>query len=214
MALIMIDGAQSLAHTKLDMQDIDCDFFAFSGHKTFSSTGVGGIYIKENLLDKLEPYQTGGATISDVSFERSILLQSPYKFEAGTQNIAGVIGFGEVISWLETQDFEAIQSYDKELYNYLDTELQKIPNIVLYNDTTNAITAKSFNIKGIHHDDIGVLLDKQKVAVRVGHHCAQPIMKALGIKGTIRVSLALYNTKEDIDRFIEALKKAIKILGD
>jgi len=213
-AVVMIDGAQSLAHFKLDMQDIDCDFFAFSGHKTFSPTGVGGVYIKEKYLDNLEAYQSGGATISDVSFERSILLQSPYRFEAGTQNIAGVIGFGEVINWLEKQDFKAIQNYEKELYEYLDNKLQKIPNIILYNNIKNSIATKSFNIKGIHHDDIGMLLDKQNIAIRVGHHCAQPIMKALGIKGTIRVSLAMYNTKEDIDKFINALNKAIEILGD
>ena len=211
---VLIDGAQSLAHMKVDMQDIDCDFFAFSSHKTFGPTGVGGVYIKESFLDKLEAYQTGGATISDVSYERSILLDSPYKFEAGTQNIAGVIGFGEVLKWLKKQNFGVIEKHEKELYDYLHEELQKIPNIILYNDTKNAIGSKSFNIKGIHHDDIGTLLDKQHIAIRVGHHCAQPIMKELGIKGTIRVSIAFYNTKEDIDIFIKALNKAISILGE
>lgn len=210
---VMIDGAQTLAHTKIDMEDIDCDFFAFSAHKTFSPTGIGGIYIKQKFLDELKPYQTGGATIADVSFKESILLQSPYKFEAGTQNISGAIAFGKVIQWLENQDFKAIQDYEKELYSYLDNELKKIPDIVFYNNIKNSISVRSFNIKALHHDDIGLLLDKQNIAIRVGHHCAQPIMKALNIKGTIRVSLAMYNTIQDIDSFIKALKKAIKILG-
>lgn len=211
---IMIDGAQSLAHDKVSLKDIDCDFFVFSSHKTFGPTGVGGVYIKEKYLDKLEPYQTGGATISDVSYERSVLLDSPYKFEAGTQNIAGVIGFASVISWLEKQDISKIKTYEEELYIYLHKELKKIPNIILYNEPSNAIGSKSFNIKSLHHDDVGVLLDKQNIAIRVGHHCAQPIMKELGIKGTIRVSISLYNTKEDIDSFIKALNKAISILGE
>lgn len=211
---VMIDGAQSLAHTKISLKEIDCDFFAFSSHKTFGPTGVGGIYIKQKYLDEVEPYQTGGATISDVSYEGSVLLKSPYKFEAGTQNIAGVIGFGSVIEWLENHNITQIESYEKEIYEYLHNELKKIPNIILYNNTANSIGSKSFNIKGLHHDDIGTLLDKQHIAIRVGHHCAQPIMKELDIKGTIRVSLAFYNTKEDIDSFINALNKAISILGE
>lgn len=211
---LLVDGAQSLAHSKIDLQDIGCDFFAFSAHKTFAPTGVGGIYVKGEHLDSLEPYQTGGATIDEVSFENSTLLKSPYKFEAGTQNIAGVIGFGEVIKWLDTLNFNQVEAYEKELLKYLDKELSSIEGIELYNSIKNTIATRSFNIKGIHHDDIGVLLDKQNIAIRVGHHCAQPIMKALGLKGTIRVSLSLYNTKEDIDKFIKALKKAISILGD
>ncbi len=211
---VLIDGAQSLAHKKIDIQDIDCDFFAFSSHKTFGPTGVGGVYIKEKYLSQIDAYQTGGATISDVSYERSILLDSPYKFEAGTQNIAGVIGFGEVIKWLDEVDFNQIEIHEEDIYEYLHNELSKIPNIIIYNHPEDAIGSKSFNIKGIHHDDIGVLLDKQNIAIRVGHHCAQPIMKELGIKGTIRVSIAFYNTKEDIDIFIKALKKAIDILGE
>jgi cysteine desulfurase/selenocysteine lyase len=211
-AVILIDGAQSLAHTKIDLKDIGCDFFAFSAHKTFSSTGVGGIYINEKHLENIEPYQSGGATISEVSFENSKLLSSPFKFEAGTGNIAGVIGFGELIEWLEKEDIKKIENYEKELYRYLDDRLKEIDDIEFYNSIENSIGSRSFNIKGIHHDDIGVLLDKQNIAIRVGHHCAQPIMTKLGIKGTIRVSIAFYNTKEDIDRLVVALKKSLEIL--
>lgn len=212
-AVVMIDGAQSLAHFKVDMQDIGCDFFTISAHKTFGPTGVGVVYVNNKHLSKLQSYQTGGATISDVSFEKSILLDSPYKFEAGTSNIAGVIGFGKVIEWLNEQIIEAIEEHEKDLYIYLETLLSKIPNIIFYNNTNNSIGSKSFNIKGLHHDDIGVLLDKQNIAVRVGHHCAQPIMKSLGLKGTVRVSIAFYNTREEIEEFVEALQKAINILG-
>ncbi len=211
-AIVMVDGAQSLVHFAVDMQDLDVDFYCISGHKTFGPTGIGALYIKEKYLQKTKPYQTGGATIHEVTFEKSTLLDSPYKFEAGTQNIAGVIGFGAALSYIENIGYENLQKHEHELYSYLHKKLLNIKNIELYNNTNNAIGSKSFNIKGINHDDIGILLDKQKIAIRVGHHCAQPIMQALQIKGTIRASIALYNTKEDIDKFIKALNKAIQML--
>lgn len=211
---VMIDGAQSLTHGKIDVVDIECDFFAISSHKTFGPTGVGAIYIRKELLQRVKPYQTGGATIKDVSYERSILLDSPYKFEAGTQNIAGVIGFAKALEFIDEVGYEKIEKADRELYIYLDKKLREIPDVILYNTTENAVASKSFNVKGISHDDIGILLDKQHIAVRVGHHCAMPIMKELGLKGTVRVSLALYNTKEDIDKFIKALNVAISMLKD
>lgn len=213
-AVIMIDGAQSLAHTSIDVQALDVDFFAISGHKTFAPTGVGAIYIKEKYLKDVKPYQTGGATIHEVDFSGSTLLDSPYKFEAGTQNIAGVIGFGKALEYLNYVKYENIQSIEHNVFKYLDEELAKLPDIVFYNDLENCVGSRSFNFKGIVHDDIGILLDKMKVAVRVGHHCAQPIMKKLGIKGTIRVSISFYNDYIDVDNLITALKKALNMLRD
>tara|TARA_B110000046_G_scaffold167582_1_gene185359 strand:- start:184 stop:1371 length:1188 start_codon:yes stop_codon:yes gene_type:complete len=211
---VLIDGAQSLGHKKIDMQDIDCDFFAISGHKTFAATGVGAIYIKQELLKSVKPYQTGGATIKSVSYEKSVLLDSPHKFEAGTQNIAGIIGFKKALEFIDGIGYEEIEEKENKLYEYLHNELNNIEDIVFYNTTEDSISNKSFNIKGIVHDDLGMLLDKQKVAIRVGHHCAMPMMEKLQIKGTIRVSLAFYNDFEDIDKFIVAFKKSIKMLKD
>ncbi|MFX4153584.1 aminotransferase class V-fold PLP-dependent enzyme [Aliarcobacter butzleri] len=213
-AVVMVDGAQSLAHTSIDVQALDVDFFAISGHKTFAPTGVGAIYIKEKYLKDVKPYQTGGATIHEVDFSGSTLLDSPYKFEAGTQNIAGVIGFGKALEYLNYVKYENIQSIEHNVFKYLDEELAKLPDIVFYNDLENCVGSRSFNFKGIVHDDIGILLDKMKVAVRVGHHCAQPIMKKLGIKGTIRVSISFYNDYIDVDNLITALKKALNMLRD
>ena len=211
---VMIDGAQSLAHTKIDVQDIDCDFFTVSGHKTFAPTGVGAIYIKQELLDNVAPYQTGGATIKSVTYEKSELLPSPYRYEAGTQNIAGVIGFAKALQLIDTIGYENIEKQEHTLYEYLHNELEKIEEVELYNTTKDSVGSKSFNIKGLLHDDVGILLDKQKIAIRVGHHCAMPIMEKLHLKGTIRVSLSFYNEIEDIDKFITALKKAISMLKD
>ena len=213
-AVVLIDGAQSLAHMKVDMQYLDCDFFAISGHKTFAPTGVGAIYVKEKHLKELKPYQTGGATIHEVDFNSSTLLDSPYKFEAGTQNIAGVIGFGKALEYIDKIGYENIESIETSVYKYLDEQLATLPDIIFYNDISDSIGSRSFNFKGIVHDDIGILVDKMKIALRVGHHCAQPIMKKLGVKGTIRVSTAFYNNFKDVDALIVALKKALDMLKD
>jgi cysteine desulfurase/selenocysteine lyase len=213
-AVMMVDGAQSLSHLKVDVQELDVDFFAISGHKTFAPTGVGAIYIKEKYLKDVKPYQTGGATINEVDFSGSTLLDSPYKFEAGTQNIAGIIGFGKALEYLNHIKYENVESIEKNVFKFLDEELAKLPDIIFYNNIENSIGSRSFNFKGIVHDDIGILLDKMGVAVRVGHHCAQPIMKKLGIKGTIRVSTAFYNDYVDVDKLIVALKKALSMLKD
>ncbi|WP_320036423.1 cysteine desulfurase [Halarcobacter sp.] len=211
-SVVLIDAAQSLAHTKIDVKELDVDFMAISSHKTFGPTGVGAIYVKEKYLKELKPYQTGGATIHEVDYNGSILLDAPFKFEAGTQNIAGVIGFGEALKYVKHVGYENIEIIEKDLYNYLELELEKLPGIIFYNDSENCVGSKSFNFENISHDDIGILLDKMGVAIRVGHHCAQPIMKQLNIRGTIRVSLAFYNDYEDINRLIEALKKALEML--
>ena len=213
-AVVLIDGAQSLAHMKVDMQYFDCDFFAISGHKTFAPTGVGAIYVKEKHLKELKPYQTGGATIHEVDFNSSTLLDSPYKFEAGTQNIAGVIGFGKALEYIDKIGYENIEAIENSVYTYLNEQLSTLPDIIFYNDISDSIGSRSFNFKGIVHDDIGILVDKMKIALRVGHHCAQPIMKKLGVKGTIRVSTAFYNNFKDVDALIVALKKALDMLKD
>ncbi len=213
-AVVMIDGAQSLAHMKVNMQDLDVDFFAISSHKTFGPTGVGAIYIKEKYLKDVEAYQTGGATIHEVDFNSSTLLDSPYKFEAGTQNIAGIIGFAEALNFISHVGYENIEPIEKNVYNYLNEELNKIPNIIFYNDIEDSIGSKSFNFENIVHDDIGILVDKMGIALRVGHHCAQPIMKQLDIRGTIRVSIAFYNDYKDVDKLIVALKRALSMLED
>ena len=213
-AVVMIDAAQSLGHFRVNVQDLDVDFYAISGHKTFGPTGVGAIYIKEKYLKNIKPYQTGGATIHEVDYSGSILLDSPYKFEPGTQNIAGVIGFGKALEYINHVRYENIESLENKVFKYLNEELAKLPEIIFYNDLTNCIGSRSFNFKGIIHDDIGILLDKMQIAVRVGHHCAQPIMKKLGIRGTIRVSTAFYNDYVDVDKLIEALKKALSMLKD
>ena len=213
-AIVMIDGAQSLAHMKVDVQDLDVDFFAISSHKTFGPTGVGAVYVKNKYLKQLQPYQTGGATIHEVDFNSSTLLDSPYKFEAGTQNIAGVIGFGEALKFISHIGYENIETIERDVFNYLDKELKKLPSIIFYNDIEDSIGSRSFNFENIVHDDIGILVDKMKIALRVGHHCAQPIMKYLKVKGTIRVSIAFYNDYVDVDRLIVALKKALDMLKD
>ncbi len=213
-ALVMIDGAQSLPHFNIDMQDIDADFYTISGHKTYGPTGVGVLYVKAKHLESLRPYQTGGATIKDVSYDKTVLLKSPFKFEAGTQNIAGVIGFGKSIEFLQNIGYENIIHYENEIYEYLYEKLKEIKDIIFYTDSINSIGSLSFNIKGLMADDLGILLDKMKISIRTGHHCAQPIMKKLGVNGTVRVSLAIYNDKDDINTFIKGLKRAIKILED
>jgi len=212
--LVMIDGAQSTPHFNIDMQDIDADFYTISGHKTYGPTGVGVLYVKAKHLESLRPYQTGGATIKDVSYDKTVLLKSPFKFEAGTQNIAGVIGFGKSIEFLQNIGYENIINYENEIYEYLYEKLKEIKDIIFYTDSINSIGSLSFNIKGLMADDLGILLDKMKISIRTGHHCAQPIMKKLGVNGTVRVSLAIYNDKDDINTFIKGLKRAIKILED
>lgn len=211
-AKVLVDGAQSMPHFALDVQALGVDFYTVSAHKSFGPTGVGALYVKEELLKKLTPYQTGGATISDVSYETTTLLDSPFCFEAGTQNIAGVIGFLEAICFIENIGYERFGTIEKELSAYLYEQLENIDGIIFYADKTQQVGSVSFNVEGINPNDLGILLDKQHIAIRAGHHCAQPIMKQLGIEGTARVSLSIYNDKTDIDAFIHALKRALHML--
>lgn len=210
--VVLVDGAQSLLHANIDVKDLDVDFFALSAHKTLAPTGVGAVYIKEKFLDEVKPYETGGGAIRSVSYDKTTFLPSPYRFEAGTQNIAGVIGFKEALRYINGLSISKIEAKNSMLYKYLYDKLSKIEDVIFYTNLSNVSGSLSFNVKNISHEDIGILLAKMDVAVRVGHHCAMPVMEKLGINGTIRASVAFYNEKEDIDAFIRALNRALEIL--
>jgi cysteine desulfurase/selenocysteine lyase len=212
-AAILIDGAQATPHLKPDVQALNCDFYVFSGHKICGPTGVGILYGKEDWLRKLPPYQGGGEMIATVSFEKTTYADLPHKFEAGTPNIEGGIVLGVAIDYLNSVGFENIASYEAELLHYATEQLSAIEGLKIFGTAANKASVISFNIEGIHPYDIGTIIDKLGVAVRTGHHCAQPIMDYFGIPGTIRASFAFYNTKEEIDIFVEAVKRAKMMLS-
>lgn len=212
-AKVLIDGAQAVPHGRIDFQDLDCDFYAASAHKMFGPTGVGFLYGKKELLEAMPPYQGGGDMIKKVSFEKTTYNDLPYKLEAGTPNISGVIAFGAAVEYLEKLDWEAINEYEEELLKYCQQQLLEIPQLRLIGDAASKESLVSFVVKGIHPYDIGVILDKLGIAVRTGHHCTQPLMDFYGIPGTVRASFAMYNTKKEIDALIEATKRAIKMLS-
>ena len=212
-AAILIDGAQSVPHLKPDVQALDCDFYAFSGHKMCGPTGTGILYGKESWLNKLPPYQGGGEMIKEVSFEKTIYAELPHKFEAGTPNIAGGIVLGTAIDYMNSVGFENIQKQELELLAYATERLSEIEGLRIYGNSKNKTSVVSFNIDGIHPYDIGTIIDKLGIAVRTGHHCAQPIMNFFGIPGTIRASFSFYNTKEEIDALVEGVKKAKMMLS-
>ena len=207
-AAILIDGAQAVPHLKPDVQELDCDFYVFSGHKICGPTGTGILYGKEDWLNKLPPYQGGGEMIKEVTFEKTTYAELPHKFEAGTPNIAGGIVLGTAVDYMNEIGFENIQIQEKELLDYGTERLLEIEGLKIYGTAKEKTSVISFNIEGIHPYDIGTIIDKLGIAVRTGHHCAQPIMNFFNIPGTIRASFAFYNTKEEIDIFVEALKRA------
>ena len=207
-AAILIDGAQATPHLKPDVQDLDCDFYVFSGHKICGPTGVGILYGKEEWLRKLPPYQGGGEMIATVSFEKTTYADLPHKFEAGTPNIEAGIVLGTAIDYLNAIGFENIAHYEHELLEYATEKLLEIEGLKIFGTAKEKTSVISFNIEGVHPYDIGTIIDKLGIAVRTGHHCAQPIMDFYKIPGTIRASFAFYNTKEEIDIFVEAVKKA------
>jgi len=207
---VMIDGAQALAHVNIDVKELDVDFYAVSAHKAYGPTGIGALYGKYELLQKMNPYQGGGSMIDDVSFEYSTFLNPPFRFEAGTQAIAEAIGFKAALLYLK--NIQGLQKHDEALLTYAKQRLQRLEGVELYTQADNVCGNISFNIKGLHHDDIGILLSKQNIMVRTGHHCTLPIMKKLGLEGTVRLSFALYNTQEDIDKTIQGLQKAVGML--
>lgn len=211
-AKVLIDGAQSIQHTMIDVQALSCDFFVFSSHKIFGPTGVGVLFGKEEILNAMPPYQGGGDMIAKVSFEKTTYNELPFKFEAGTPHIVGGIATGIALKYLATLDMDAIQKHESELLEYAQTELLKIEGLRIIGTAKNKASVASFVVDGIHPFDIGTLLDKQGVAVRTGHHCTQPLMDFFQIPGTIRASFAFYNTKEEIDLFIMALNRSIDML--
>jgi len=212
-AAVLVDGAQSCPHLKPDVQALDVDFYVCSAHKICGPTGVGMLYGKEEWLNKLPPYQGGGEMIAEVSFEKTTYAGLPHKFEAGTPNIGGGIAFGAALDYMNTIGFENIAKYENELLAYGTEQLLKIEGLKIYGTAKEKTSVISFNVGTIHPYDIGTILDKMGIAVRTGHHCAQPIMDFYKIPGTIRASFMFYNTKEEIDTFIVALKKAIMMLS-
>ena len=207
-AAVFIDGAQAVPHLKPNVQELDCDFYAFSGHKICGPTGTGILYGKEAWLNKLPPYQGGGEMIKEVTFEKTTYAELPHKFEAGTPNIAGGIVLGTAVDYMNSVGFENIQKQETELLHYATEQLLAIEGLKIYGTAEAKTSVISFNIDGIHPYDIGTIVDKLGIAVRTGHHCAQPIMNFFEIPGTIRASFAFYNTKEEIDIMVEAVKKA------
>ncbi|EAQ51265.1 aminotransferase class V-fold PLP-dependent enzyme [Leeuwenhoekiella blandensis] len=210
---VLVDGAQASPHIKADVQALDVDFYVVSGHKMCGPTGVGMLYGKEAWLEKLPPYQGGGEMIDQVTFEKTTYAGLPHKFEAGTPNICGGIAFGAAIDYMNAIGFDAIAAYEHELLVYATQQLLEIEDLRIYGESKDKTAVISFNVGSIHPYDIGTILDKLGVAVRTGHHCAQPIMDFYKIPGTVRASFSFYNTKEEIDVFVAAVKKAVSMLG-
>jgi len=210
---VLIDGAQGAAHFKINLSELDVDYYVASAHKLCGPTGVGFLYGKSELLEDLPPYQGGGEMISSVTFKKTEYADLPHKFEAGTPNISGVIGFGAAIDYMNDIGFDNIESYEQELLKYATDKLNKIPGIKIYGNLENKISVISFNLSNHHPSDIGSILDQFGIAVRTGQHCTQPVMDYYKIPGTVRVSLSFYNTKSEIDLLIDALQKASNMLG-
>ena len=204
---VLVDGAQSAPHFKVDVQTMDCDFFAFSGHKMYGPTGIGVLYGKEEWLEKLPPYQGGGEMIDKVTWEKTTFERLPFKFEAGTPDYVATHGLAKAIEYIDAIGFEAIQQHEQELTCYCMEQLQTIDGMKIYGPAEGRDAVVSFNVGDIHHLDMGTLLDRLGIAVRTGHHCAQPLMDRLGISGTVRASFALYNTKEEIDALVAGIRR-------
>ncbi len=210
---VLVDGAQGVPHMKVDVRDLDCDFYAFSGHKMFGPTGTGVLYGKETLLDAMPPYQGGGDMILEVSFSGTTFNELPYKFEAGTPNISGVVGFGAAARYLEDLGMHNVEAWEHELSRYMTRQLAALEDIRLIGTAADKAGVQSFLLGDIHPHDLGTILDHQGVAIRTGHHCAMPVMEFFGVPGTARASLALYNNFDDVDRLVAALEKAREIFA-
>lgn len=211
-ARVLIDAAQSLQHFRLNVTELDCDFLVFSGHKVFGPTGTGILYAKEEILNAMPPYKGGGDMIKTVTMEKTVYNDLPHKFEAGTPDIAGGIGLGVAIEWLASLDFQEIERHEKELLRYATQEIKTISGVRIFGEAAEKSSILSFLIEGTHPYDVGTLLNQQGIAVRTGHHCAQPVMDFFEIPGTIRASFSFYNTMEEVDKLINALKKATEML--
>lgn len=210
---VLIDAAQAVQHIGIDVQELDADFLAFSGHKMYGPTGVGILYGKEKFLNDMPPYQSGGEMIKTVTFEKTTFNELPFKFETGTPHIAGVIGLGAAIDFINRTGIDNIRQHEEQLLAYAEAQLQTVPGFRFIGTPRHRAAAISFLLEGAHPFDVGELLDQQGIAVRTGHHCCQPLMGCLGIPGTVRASFALYNTKEEVDKLVAGLKKAAMMLG-
>ena len=210
---VLIDGAQALPHMPVNVVDLDCDFYAFSAHKMYGPTGIGGLYGKEKWLLQMPPYQGGGDMISRVTFSKTDYNVLPHKFEAGTPNMAGAAGLLAAIHYVTAIGFDAIQKHERELYAYAETELQKIPGITLIGQAPDKVSVISFTLKDVHPHDIATILDQEAVAIRAGHHCAMPLMDRLGLVSTVRLSLGIYNNRADIDRLCAGLLNVIRLFA-
>jgi cysteine desulfurase / selenocysteine lyase len=210
---VLVDGAQAVPHQPVDVQDLDCDFYVFSGHKVYGPTGIGALYGKAALLDEMPPYQGGGDMISSVTFEKTIYNKVPHKFEAGTPDIAGVIGLGAAIDYVTDVGIDAIGAHEHELLGYATEKVGELEGVRLVGTAREKAAVLSFVMDGIHPHDIGTILDQEGIAVRTGHHCAQPVMDRFGIPATVRASFGLYNTREEIDALVAGIQKVQEILG-
>lgn len=210
---VLIDGAQALSHVPVNVVDLDCDFYAFSAHKMYGPTGIGGLYAKEKWLEKMPPYQGGGDMISYVTFDKTTYNVLPYKFEAGTPNMAGAAGFRAAIDYINAVGFEMIQAHERALYAYAEAALKEVPGLTIIGEAPHKVSVISFTLDDVHPHDVATILDQEGVAVRAGHHCAMPLMDRLGLVSTVRMSLALYNNCEDIDRLCAGLLKTIDMFS-
>lgn len=211
-AVVLVDGAQAAAHIEIDVQDLDCDFYCISSHKMYGPTGTGLLYGKRELLEKMPPYMGGGEMIKEVTFEKTTYNDLPYKFEAGTPNIADVVALKEAFDFISKLGKSNIAAHENDLLNYAVSHLSGLPGLRLIGTAPNKVSVQSFVIEGIHHFDIGQMLDARGIAVRTGHHCTEPLMKRLGLEGTVRASFAVYNTKAEIDRLVEGVDRIIKFM--
>lgn len=212
-AKVLIDGSQAVQHHEVDVRAIDCDFYVFSGHKMYAPSGIGVLYGRESLLESMPPYQGGGEMIKSVTFEQTVYNDLPHKFEAGTPNIEGAIGLGAAVGYLQEIGLNNIAAYEKDLLDYATQQLSRIPEVRLIGTSDVKVSVISFVVEGIHPHDIGTVLDQEGVAIRTGHHCAQPTMQRFGVPATARASMSFYNTKAEIDRLVEAIHTVIKVFA-
>jgi cysteine desulfurase/selenocysteine lyase len=210
---VLLDGAQAVPHQKIDVQELDCDFFAFSSHKFFGPTGVGVLFAKEDLLEKMPPYEGGGEMITSVTFEKTTYNELPHKFEAGTPNIAGVVALGAAIDYVNEVGYENIHEHEEELLKYATEALSFIQPLRIIGTAAKKASVISFTLDNIHPHDMGTILDRQGIAVRTGHHCTQPVMERFNVPATTRASFAFYNTKEEVDRLVEGIHHLLKLFG-
>lgn len=210
---VLVDGAQAAPHIRVDVKDLDADFYVMSAHKMYGPTGVGVLYAKKEILERMSPYQGGGEMIGNVSFEKTTFAALPYKFEAGTPDFVGIAAFAEAIDYIDRLGIDNIAAHEQQLLDYATRRLMEIPGMRIFGTADHKSGVISFLVGNIHHYDMGMLLDKQGVAVRTGHHCAEPLMHTLGIDGTVRASFGVYNTPEEIDTFVDAVKKASALLA-